>query len=106
MTARLAPEVARLNRIWWEIAAIVRGGGDLSWVDPHIVACAGEDPELWFPPPGANAARAKAICARCPLQPDCAEYGIAHAGRKAGGVWGGLTPDEREEIRRQRRAAA
>lgn len=61
-------------------------------------ACRGEDPELFFPVtetgPGARqAARAKAVCARCPVTSACLAYaldnGLAH------GVFGGLTGSER-----------
>lgn len=43
---------------------------------------------------------AKKICGTCPHRIECAEWGIAN---ETHGVWGGLTPKERQKIRRQRR---
>ncbi|MEU9689238.1 WhiB family transcriptional regulator [Amycolatopsis japonica] len=77
--------------------------GDLS-----EAACRGEDPELFFPVtetgPGARqAARAKAVCARCPVVSACLAYavdnGLAH------GVFGGLTGSERRQLIRVGNAA-
>jgi WhiB family redox-sensing transcriptional regulator len=68
-------------------------------------ACRDEavDPELFFPvgEHGAERARverAKAVCARCPVEAEC----LAHA-LKAGevGVWGGTTDEERQAIRQR-----
>lgn len=42
----------------------------------------------------------RAVCDRCPIKPACREYGIAHEGY---GMWGGTMPDERKEIRRERK---
>ncbi|OLT18159.1 transcription factor WhiB [Pseudonocardia sp. CNS-139] len=72
-------------------------------------ACRDEDPELFFPVsatgPGARQiARAKAVCARCPVRAECLAYaldeGLAH------GVFGGTTEDERRALRRTARTAA
>ncbi|WP_037304411.1 WhiB family transcriptional regulator [Amycolatopsis orientalis] len=71
-------------------------------------ACRGEDPELFFPVtetgPGARqVARAKAVCARCPVTSACLAFaldnGLAH------GVFGGLTSSERRRPIRVRSAA-
>jgi WhiB family redox-sensing transcriptional regulator len=40
------------------------------------------------------------ICKQCPCITDCAEWGIS---KERWGIWGGLTPRERERIRRKRR---
>ena len=45
----------------------------------------------------AREARAKAICARCPVIRECAAYAIA-AGERFG-VWGGLSERERLAFR-------
>ncbi|OQO89862.1 WhiB family transcriptional regulator [Saccharomonospora piscinae] len=73
-------------------------------------ACRDEDPELFFPVsdmgPGAQqAARAKAVCARCPVRQECLRYavdnGLDH------GIFGGLTERERREfVRGPRRGTA
>ena len=51
-------------------------------------ACRDEDPELWFPTPGAieQAQAAIAVCATCPVAAECLSEGQA---RKAQGIWGG-----------------
>jgi hypothetical protein len=41
----------------------------------------------------------KKLCGSCVHQPDCAEWGIRH---ERYGLWGGLNPQERHKIRRQR----
>ncbi|MFK0223277.1 WhiB family transcriptional regulator [Streptomyces vinaceus] len=64
-------------------------------------ACAGADPELFF----AHAlstlqiARAKELCATCPLMASCLE-GALERGEEYG-VWGGLTEDERRSLKRR-----
>jgi WhiB family redox-sensing transcriptional regulator len=50
-------------------------------------------------------ARAKAICARCPVRDPCRRHALA--AEEPYGVWGGLTEAERDEIvRRHRRRPA
>lgn len=61
-------------------------------------ACRSEDPELFFPitetGPGARqVARAKAVCARCPVSSACLAYAVENG--LAHGVFGGLTGSER-----------
>jgi WhiB family redox-sensing transcriptional regulator len=76
-------------------------------------ACRQGDPELFFPvsaagPALGQQARAKAVCARCPVQQRCLDYAL-ETGQDFG-VWGGKTEDERRVLRRRRlryrRAAA
>jgi WhiB family redox-sensing transcriptional regulator len=61
-------------------------------------ACAGMDPEIFFPERGASINAARAICAECPVQPECLDYAlrwdIGH------GVWGGMSRRERERQQR------
>ncbi len=69
-------------------------------------ACRGEDPELFFPvtmtgPALAQVRSAKAVCGRCPVQPDCLSYALVT--RQDNGIWGGTTAEERWPARRQRR---
>ncbi|MFD7095788.1 WhiB family transcriptional regulator [Streptomyces xanthophaeus] len=63
--------------------------------------CAGADPELFFAHALSNlqTARAKAICATCPLIASCLE-GALERGEEYG-VWGGLTEDERRSLKRR-----
>lgn len=65
-------------------------------------ACSGMDGEIWFPvvhTPGweDQLARAKKICAACPVRQECLEYAL-DTGQRAG-VWGGLSEKERQELR-------
>lgn len=59
--------------------------------------CAQSDPDAWFPDPGDPAPLAKAVCRRCPVQDACLDHALANDERH--GVWGGLTPGERVELR-------
>jgi WhiB family transcriptional regulator, redox-sensing transcriptional regulator len=75
------------------------------WSD---AACSTADPDLFFPISGAGlalkqVARAKAICARCPIQQACLNYAL-EAGHVQG-VWGGTTEAERRLLRQRRRRA-
>ena len=60
-------------------------------------ACLGMDPDLFFPPPGDPAVRAKAACARCPVRDECLEAGW----REPAGIFGGMSAKERRRIRRR-----
>jgi len=71
-------------------------------------ACRDEDPELFFPVsemgPGARqVARAKAVCASCPVRAECLAYAL-DAGLD-NGIFGGLTERERRSMIRSRRRA-
>ncbi len=70
----------------------------------HRAVCRDEDPELFFPigntgPALMQLARAKRVCAGCPVQSLCLEWallaGIDH------GVWGGLGEEERRSLKRR-----
>jgi len=61
-------------------------------------ACQSCDPELFFPvsssgPAVEQIARAKEICARCPVRPQCLAFALRT--RQVYGLWGGLTEQER-----------
>ena len=73
-------------------------------------ACRHVDSGIFYSPDGergperdAREARAKAICARCPVIGPCAAYAIQHDERY--GVWGGLSERERAALRLQRHRA-
>jgi WhiB family redox-sensing transcriptional regulator len=69
----------------------------------------GVDPDLWFPPPAKSGlyaktvAAAKAICDRCEVKQECLEFclKLSHWDDFYG-IFGGLTPTEREKIRSER----
>ncbi len=49
--------------------------------------CRTHDPDLWFAEAPADLERAKALCAGCPIRPDCLAGAIDRA--EHAGVWGG-----------------
>jgi WhiB family redox-sensing transcriptional regulator len=72
-------------------------------------ACRGEAAELFFPsgstgPALTQIAKAKEVCARCPVREACLEFALGTGQRY--GIWGGLTEDERRSVRRRRQRAA
>ena len=76
-----------------------------------IAACLHADPDLFFPISAAGPARteaeqAKAFCAHCTVRRQCLEFAQANA--PVYGIWGGMTLEERQRIRRreQRHARA
>ena len=75
----------------------------------HEAACAGRDPELFFPDSAAPAAAraqiaaAKQVCRRCPVTMTCLSWALA-SGQQAG-IWGGTTEQERHRLSRRLRAS-
>jgi WhiB family transcriptional regulator, redox-sensing transcriptional regulator len=72
-------------------------------------ACRSADPDLFFPisgkgPGDRQVARAKMICARCPVRQECLEFAMSHD--QTYGIWGGTTVEDRQRDRRRRRRAA
>src|SRR5918996_2456254 len=67
-------------------------------------ACRLEDPELFFPMSGVGraqqTARAKAVCARCPVRVRCLDLAL-RSGRLDHGIFGGMTGRERRELLRR-----
>jgi WhiB family transcriptional regulator, redox-sensing transcriptional regulator len=72
---------------------------DADWLGRAL--CRQLDPELWFPEPWEDDTPAKAVCGRCPVRAACLAYSLAANAEH--GVWGGLSPEERNEIRGRRR---
>jgi WhiB family redox-sensing transcriptional regulator len=85
-------------------AAALASRLDLAW--QRQAACEGEDPALFFEPdhyenPRARRrreAKAKAICAGCPVRSPCLEFGLA----TPHGLWGGLSEMDRQRLKRRR----
>lgn len=79
---------------------------DSRWRDR--AACLKEDPELFFPEgkTGIHLAQineAKRVCNhRCPVRTQCATWALDNPRDAAGGVWGGLSEDERAALLRKR----
>ena len=73
-------------------------------------ACRSANPDLFFGPDAEfvtarreREAKAKAICADCPVRLECLAYALETS--QAFGIWGGANEDERRAMRRQRRAS-
>jgi WhiB family redox-sensing transcriptional regulator len=67
-------------------------------------ACLDEDPELFFPigitgPALVQIEEAKVICHRCEVLEPCLRWAIEFG--QDGGVWGGLSADERRALKRR-----
>src|SRR5215472_15793468 len=61
-------------------------------------ACRSCDPDLFFPDSSSGraleqVAKAKEICAGCPVQPECLAFALRT--RQAHGVWGAMSEEER-----------
>jgi WhiB family transcriptional regulator, redox-sensing transcriptional regulator len=88
-----------------------RSSGDLSlWAEVISHArCAGSalDPDDWFPlSPQPEIARreadaAIAVCRACPVRAQCLELSLRRWDVGQHGIWGGLVPAERAELRRR-----
>lgn len=85
--------VMALNDLLWEPAE--------SW--RQDAACAGSDPNLFFPSGDdeAQVDKAKDVCATCPVREACLQYALTT--NQTDGVWGGLTGAERRRLRRRLR---
>ncbi len=75
---------------------VVDGGQE--WRDR--AACRLSDPALFYAEKGENPAVAEArrICAGCPVKGPCLDFALAT--REQHGIWGGLTRNERRDLRR------
>ena len=76
-------------------------GEPLGWID--FASCTEVDPALFFPPLGLSTAKAKEICAGCPVTEDCLDYQLAYERvtprvDHLHGVFGGKSAKEREAI--------
>lgn len=59
-----------------------------------------DDPDIFFPPDGGDDTRARRICGKCPVQGECLDYALAVD--EECGIWGGLDPHERWNLKRRR----
>lgn len=67
---------------------------DLSWMED--ARCVGAPLEMFFPDIGESSAKARRVCAKCPVKAECLQYGLG----ELTGIWGGTTDKERRVIRR------
>jgi WhiB family redox-sensing transcriptional regulator len=63
-------------------------------------ACLTTDPELFSSEASANVARAKRICAGCPVRAECLQFALDST-YVPYGIYGGLTPEERKALKRR-----
>lgn len=73
---------------------------DGRWMTHALCKTSAGDGITWFTQPqkpGA-AARAIAVCNRCPVQTECLLYALAHGCRRAG-IWGGMSDKKRDRLR-------
>ena len=84
---------------------------DWSYGWQYHAACRGEDSSWFFAPNYfekrheklGREAKAKALCAECPVRAECLEYALRV--RESHGIWGGLNEMERRDALRQRATA-
>lgn len=62
------------------------------------------DPEMFFPAQGDSIKEVREFCMGCPVRTECREFAVDRP--YLYGIWGGLTRNERAEIRRVRRGSA
>lgn len=72
------------------------------WTDRAACADDHADPEIFYPvgqgPQALNdQAKARAVCARCPVQPECLHHALTAP--EEHGIWGGLDEVERRDVR-------
>lgn len=67
-------------------------------------ACRTEDVNLFFAEQGDmdTVAAAKAVCRRCPVQPECLDFAITN--NELSGIWGGFSRKDRRRIKKRRAA--
>lgn len=65
--------------------------------------CKNEDPNVFFPSTRAGIKKAKAICDECVVIEPCLEYALQN--NLDDGFMGGLTANQRKQLRQQRRSA-
>lgn len=73
-----------------------------AWMDD--AACIGSDPEAWFPEKGHAVKIQKRICNECPVRDACLDFAMAND--LNAGIYGGLSPRQRQARARELREAA
>jgi WhiB family redox-sensing transcriptional regulator len=76
-----------------------RGGG--AWRPEAACSRSRYSVNLFYPSEGFAGERltatAKAVCAACPVRRPCLDFALAT--RQPYGIWGGMTPEERRDLR-------
>jgi WhiB family redox-sensing transcriptional regulator len=86
-------------------SSLALGNADYSWRINAI--CRDTDPELFFPVGTTGQAllqiaKAKGVCCQCPVKVECLDFAMET--NQDTGIWGGLSEDERRNLRRQNAA--
>jgi WhiB family redox-sensing transcriptional regulator len=76
------------------------GEADVSWMG--AAACANKGPDSWFSE--VHPVEALRVCSECPVRDACLDYALST--NQEHGIWGGLTQEERKNVRRSRRRSA
>lgn len=68
----------------------------------ELAECRDEDPELWYPSKGEFERRqiAIGICKRCPVRTECLQAALSTPRDQDHGIWGGLSTNQRQWLRR------
>lgn len=66
-------------------------------------ACGGMDVNIFFPEKGRGPRKARLVCGVCEVTKECLDEGMKLTGRENEGIWGGLTRNERDNLRRRSR---
>ncbi len=82
-------------------SSLTLGSADYTW--RNAATCKDTDPELFFPVGTTGQAllqieKAKSVCGECPVKVDCLHFALDT--NQDTGIWGGLSEDERRQIRR------
>lgn len=67
-----------------------------TWRWSSEAACAGTDPEAWFPSGNANTKTLAIICGECPVRAECLRTALRE---DMSGWWGGTSEGQRRAIR-------
>lgn len=69
------------------------------WMDNAVCRDPMFNPEWWFADTANDHDRKRAIklCNQCYVRDECAQLGMEHTE----GIWGGLTPQDRRQMRRR-----
>lgn len=80
---------------------------ETSWVWQAQGACRDMDSNLFYyedqergPAKETRIANAKAVCEGCKVKTECLEFALQI--NEQHGIWGGLTPEERQTVKRRR----
>ena len=87
-------------------STLALAAADDVWRDHAL--CSGTDPDLFFPVGTTGQAlvsidHAKRVCQQCTVTRECLDFALET--NQDSGIWGGLSEEERRQIRRQRAAA-